>query len=142
MLTWQIGEAADQHALRLVSEGVLQFGRAQAVGGQALPLVCLVRDQQEVVAGGTGRTEFGRLFINHLWVTEAWRGQGLGTQVLARMESAALDRACVDALIETLSDRTAALYERCGYTPLAVIPRYVGPFNRHTLLKPLSGRPC
>jgi catechol 2,3-dioxygenase-like lactoylglutathione lyase family enzyme len=43
----------------------------------------------------------------------------------------------VDAIVETLNDRVAALYRRCGYEVIAALPGYVGPFTRHILLKRL-----
>jgi GNAT superfamily N-acetyltransferase len=97
----------------------------------------LVREADQVVAGGTGRTEFSRLFVNYLWVTEPLRSRGLGQQVSAMLESAARERGCVDALIETLDDHVASLYVRWGYTAVATIPTYVGRFTKHVLVKPL-----
>jgi hypothetical protein len=56
------------------------------------------------------------------------------------LEKAAYARGCKDALIETLNDRTANLYTRLGYESVAMIPRYVGSFTKHVLVKPLDRR--
>ena len=84
--------------------------RRQAAGGNAQPITCGLHEDGQLIAGATGRTEFRRLYIGYLWVDEAWRGGGIGTEVLRRIEAQALQRGCVDALIETLSDRTADWY--------------------------------
>jgi len=141
MREWSIDELTEAADLAVLSEGVTQFGRSQAIGGNARPIACLLREDRHVVAGGSGRTEFYRLFINYLWVTESLRSRGLGSQVLARLELAAIERGCKDALVETLSDRTANLYARLGYRPVATIPSYVGSFTKHVLVKPIAGRP-
>ena len=142
MLRWSILEKATTDELAALSEGVTQFGRALAIGGNPQPIACLVREGNAIVAGGSGRTEFSRLFVSYLWVAEHLRGKGLGTEVLARLESAAQERGCTDALVETLNDRVAKLYARVGYEPLETIPRYVGPFTRHILLKSLATGPA
>ena len=140
MRTWRITDAPTPEELAAVTDGVLTQGRAlaAAAGGDARPIACLVSEGAGIVAGASGRTEFNRLFVSFLWVAPQFRSQGLGTEMLARLESAAIDRGCSDVLIETLSDRVALLYRRLGYAPVATI-RYVGPFLRHTLIKPLGG---
>ena len=136
-LTWTLHAHAPDEDLQVVAEGVFSHGRAQAWDGNAEPIACLVRDGTRVVAGGSGRTEYRRLFVSHLWVDESRRRQGLARRILQALESQALRRGCRDALIETLDDGVAALYGRLGYRSVAVVAGYVGPFNRHILTKPL-----
>ncbi len=138
VLHWSVGYEFSEEELRVVADGVLRHGRSVAAAGQATPIACLLRQESEIVAGAAGRTEFGRLFVEYLWVAEGYRQQGLGTEALARLEEAARDRGCRDAVIETLDDRVAGLYRRQGYEQLAYIPGYVGPFNRSILLKRLG----
>jgi len=146
MRTWRVvddvsSEGTSEDA-RAISDGVVSHGRgvaARAGGGDATPLACFVHDDGTLVAGLVGRTEFGRLFVHWLWVAPAARGKGLGSAVLARAERQAQERGCADALIETLEAPTARLYERLGYRQVSVLP-YVGPFSRHTLVKPLQHR--
>lgn len=135
---WSIEIDAIANDLTIISDGVFTFGRGQAFDSDSQPIACFLRDGDVVIAGATGRTEYRRLFINYLWVQETVRGQGLGTETLQRIELAAVERGCQDALIETLDDRNAALYQVLGYRPVATIPRYVGRFARHILVKPLS----
>ena len=137
-LTWTLDARAPEEDLQVVAEGVFSHGRAQARDGNAEPIACLVRDGPRVVAGGTGRTEYRRLFVSHLWVTEDLRRQGLARGILQALEAEAAHRGCRDALIETLDDGVAALYGRLGYRSVAVVSGYVGPFNRHILVKPLE----
>ncbi len=139
MREWSVGREFEEADLRIVSEGVFQHGRDQAAGGNALPLACIVREDGVVIAGGSGRTEFRRLFVQYLWVEASRRGQGLGTQVLVRLETAAGEAGCHDCLIETLDDGIANLYVGLGYVQLAFVQGYVGPFNRHILRKQLVG---
>jgi GNAT superfamily N-acetyltransferase len=136
--SWELVEVADAADLATLHGGVTAAGRALAAEGQARPIACLVREAGRLVAGGAGRTEYARLFVNHLWVAEPLRGHGIGPQVLAALETAARRRGCTDTLIETLDDRVAELYRRCGYAEVARLPGYVGPFTRYVLVKPLA----
>ena len=121
-----------------IEDGVFSHGRAVAADGNAQPLACLMREGDELIAGALGRTEYGRLFIHSVWVAESYRGAGIGSETIVRMEQEALGRGCSDALIETLLDRNARLYERLGYESIAVIPRYVGTFTRYIMVKTLQ----
>lgn len=134
---WSIEDAPTDKDLAVVSAGVVKFGRAEAEGSDPRPLACFLREEGIIVAGATGRVEFGRLFVGYLWVREDLRGTGLGSSVLRRIEDAARERGARDSLIETMSDRTAHLYRRCGYVDIATIPRYVGSFTRYVMLKNL-----
>jgi hypothetical protein len=137
--SWAIEDDPSAADLAIVSEGVTRFGRAEAVGGNPRPIACFLRDSGKVIAGATGRTEFNRLFVSYLWVSEELRGQGLGSQALAMIEDAARARGSRDALIETLNDRNADLYQHLGYVLVASIQRYVGKFTKYVLVKDLRG---
>ena len=137
-LHWALEAAPDAADLAVVADGVTAHGRALA-RSDARPIACFVRRQGRVVAGASGRTELQRLFVNYLWVDEPLRRQGLATTLLQRLEAAARERGCADATLETLSDEGAAWYGRRGWRVAALVPRHVGAFNRHILVKPLAG---
>lgn len=134
---WSIEDRSAEQDLAVLSEGVTRHGRMEAAGGNPRPIACFLRNGSEIVAGASGRTEFDRLFIAYLWVADYMRGRGVGGEVLRRLETAAKGRGARDALIETLSDVTANLYRRWGYVEIASVPRYVGEFDKHILLKRL-----
>ncbi len=134
---WSIEKDAIAIDLEIVSDGVFTFGRSEAFDSDSQPIACFLREGHTVIAGATGRTEYLRLFINYLWVKETIRRQGVGQEALRRIEIAAAERGCQDALIETLSDNNADFYHGLGYRPVATIPRFVGRFTRHIMVKPL-----
>ncbi|MFO1329980.1 MAG: GNAT family N-acetyltransferase [Rubrivivax sp.] len=135
---WSTTDAPARADLDRLQDAVTAHGRALAADGDARPLACLLHDHDgRLVAGASGRTEYGRLFVAYLWVDVPLRRRGWGAQVLQRLQAAARQRGCVDAVLETLSDHTAAWYARQGWRTVGYVPRWVGPFNRHLLLKPL-----
>jgi GNAT superfamily N-acetyltransferase len=98
-LIWTIESQAPTEDVAIVVNGIFAQGRAQATDGNAEAISCLVRDAGCVVAGGSGRTEYRRLFVNHLWVAQQLRGQGIGTRVLLELEAVALQRGCQDIVV-------------------------------------------
>lgn len=135
MQEWKQDQALCPADLDAIRDGVILHGRQQTQGSDARDIACALYEGGELIAGASGRTEFQRLYVNYLWVQAERRGQGIGGQVLRQLEAQALKRGCVDALIETLQDETAALYEHLGYACVAHLHDYVPGFTRHTLLK-------
>lgn len=132
---WRRDDAVPQAALAAIREGVISHGRQQAQGSDALDIACALYEGEELIAGAWGRTEFQRLYVSYLWVRDADRDQGLGGDCLRQLEAQALRRGCVDALIETLLDEVAEIYEHLGYACIAHVHDFVPGFTRHTLLK-------
>lgn len=134
-LIWTLQAEAANEDLQLISDAVFSHIRSQALPANPHPIACLVREGDRLIAGGSGRTEYQRLFVNFLWVAEEYRGQGMARRILQKLESEAGRRGCHDAMIETLDDSVAHLYVRFGYHLVARLPHFLGPFTRHTLLK-------
>ncbi|MFN8194526.1 MAG: helix-turn-helix domain-containing GNAT family N-acetyltransferase [Nocardioidaceae bacterium] len=99
----------------------------------------LARSDDDVVAcGGVQRIGPGVGEIKRMWVHPGWRGAGLGTRTLRRLEEAARelghDRVRLDtndALVEAVS-----MYERSGY--VAIPPYNDNPYARHWFEKSLA----
>lgn len=138
MAVVEVSETAKPEDIEVIESGVVRHGRGQAVGGNARSVFAVVRDGGVLVAGACGRTEYGRLFVSSLWVGESLRGQGIGRRILEELEGEAVARGCMDALLDTLLPENVEFYARCGYTVIASIPRYVGPFCRTILVKQLA----
>ncbi len=142
MYEWSITDDASDNDLAIISGGVIGYGRSLAVDGNANSLDVFLRDDKVIVAGATGRTEYNRLFVNYLWVSEKIRRKGFGSKVLTKLEHAAMRRGCNDVLLETIGDDTAQFYFNCGYFSVARVPKYVGEFSKYILLKNFLNNLC
>lgn len=132
---WRRDGEVPAEDLAAIRDGVILHGRQQTQGSDAQDIAVAIYDEGGLLAGAHGRTEFQRLYVAYLWVDEAHRGQGLGSDCLRQLEAQALRRGCVDALIETLLDEVADLYERLGYVCISHVHDFLPGFTRHTLLK-------
>lgn len=81
-------------------------------------------DADRIMGGALGGIWGGWLHLNYLWVTEALRGHGYGSQLLARVEDQARARTCRGIFLETHSFQARPFYERRGYEIIGKIEDY------------------
>lgn len=99
-------------------------------------LAVLVYDSDsQLLAGLSGYTAWGWLYIRWLWVREDHRGQGIASSLLERAEQEAQKRDCVGAHIDTFNPQAHRIYEHHGYREFGSIPNFVGGATRSFLKK-------
>lgn len=130
--------APEAGELQHISRAVIAHDRASVGAGHPQPLACLARDNGHLIGGAAGRMELDRLYVEYLWVDAAHRRKGLGNRLLAGIEDAAKGAGCNECLIESLSHKTAAMYERAGYRSHARIDNYIPGLTLYVLLKSLT----
>ena len=80
-------------------------------------LAVLVRNPQtgKVVGGLYGRSEFGLVYVDWLFLPEDLRGAGIGSRVLAMAEEEGRRRGCTRIALTTLSVEAPGFYKKQGY---------------------------
>lgn len=101
-----------------------------------LAVLAYVTDQR-LIAGLSGYTAWGWLFIQWLWVDASQRGQGTAGQVLRQAEAEARTRGCRGAHIDTFNPVALRVYQRHGYAIFGEIPDFVAGRTRSFLSKSL-----
>lgn len=123
----RLGEGLTEHALPIT--GARGFR----------PLAVVVRDRELGLAGGAyGRINWSWLHVSLLWVAAAHRGRGWGRQLLEAMETAARERGCRQAHLDTFSYQAPGFYEGQGYTVFARLEDYPPGHERIFLRKTLA----
>lgn len=109
--------------------GQIELGERQQLG-------VLAHDATgELVGGVTGRLAVRWLLIHVAWVAEAYRGTGLGRQLMTAIESEAIERGCIGAQVDTLSVQAPGFYTRLGYAIVGTVPDCPPGHARHFLAK-------
>jgi GNAT superfamily N-acetyltransferase len=102
-----------------VIQGGLAAFNAQKTGYRDWrPLAALLRDPDtgETLGGMIGRTSYGLLFINTVFLPETMRGQDIGSKLLGMMEQEGVRRGCKSAFLFTITYQAPGFYERHGWT--------------------------
>jgi GNAT superfamily N-acetyltransferase len=125
--------AADREAIlgRLVE---FNYAHAPATAPEAL-CVGVVGDDGELSGGLYGTISYDWLAIELLFVPEALRNSGLGSQLLSRAEEEARERGCIGAWLDTFSFQARGFYEKLGYELAGTIPDHPVGGARYFLTK-------
>lgn len=134
--TTQLTDTADDSARTAIVRNLLAYNRSQTGIADHRPLAVLIHDEAGQVAGGLwGRTAYGWLFTELLFVPEALRGRGVGKDLLLQAEAEALARGSRGAWLDTFDFQARPFYERLGYECFGEIGDYPPGFSRYFMKK-------
>jgi GNAT superfamily N-acetyltransferase len=102
--------------LETIGGALAAFNESDVGPADRTPLAVVIRnDAGTIVAGISGYTAWGWLYVQWLCVAETQRGQGLAGKMLAAAEDEARKRGCHAAYIDTFNPIALKTYERAGY---------------------------
>ena len=112
-------------AVRTVTEGLIQFNSQARPDPDAAPITLAVRTPEgQICAGLLGRTAWGWLRVDKLWVSDTLRGNGVGKQLMTQAEHVAISRGCKGAHLDTFEFQAPGFYKQLGYTLFGQIDDY------------------
>lgn len=128
---------ADREA---VLDGLRSYNRGHAPGPAFREVALFARDGDGRIRGGLlGEIGWEWLHVQILWLDEAYRGRGYGSQLLAMAEREAKADGCRNAYLDTLEFQALPFYERHGYRVFGVLNDFPPGFRRFFLQKKLDG---
>lgn len=134
----EVTSAPPEKDLKLVGDSLAAFNEADVGPAERTPIAVLVRDEEgAVVAGVSGFTAWGWLYVQWLWVAESMRGQDIARRMLDAAEKEAVSRGCHGAWIDTFSPVALKVYERQGYRPFGTLEDFPKGRDRIFLQKKL-----
>ncbi|WP_431223006.1 GNAT family N-acetyltransferase [Serratia sp. L9] len=95
-------------------------------------------DSGNKIAGLTGSTVGNWLSIDLLWVSEALRGEGVGSKLMKTAEQQAVASGCRFARVDTFSFQARPFYEKLGYQLQMTLQNYPLEHERYFLTKILT----
>ncbi|MDX8514092.1 GNAT family N-acetyltransferase [Mesorhizobium captivum] len=111
--------------LAFLGESLTAFNDGDVGASARKALAVFVRDDAgAIVAGISGYTAWGWLYVQWLWVDEKLRGQRIAAGMLDAAEREAVARGCKAAWIDTFNPTAAKVYQRQGYQPFGTLPDF------------------
>ena len=105
-------------------------------GGDWIPQYLVGRDGAGVVQSGAKYVhEYDWLFVNWLWVGEAYRRQGEGRRLMGELEAEAHRSGCKGAFLDTFTFQAPDFYAKLGYREFGRLAGFPGGFDRIWLAK-------
>ena len=115
-LAHRIDEEVSAEDRDAVLRGLRAFNVSRIGPANDMPVELVVRNAEGAVIGGLlGMTKWGWLYVDKLWISEAARGHGFGSRLLARAEEIARERGCIGAYLSTFEHQARPFYEARGY---------------------------
>jgi GNAT superfamily N-acetyltransferase len=123
---------------RAVRKGLIAFNRTTPNYTLGHPLSVSLIDDGEIVGGATGDVRGPTLYVDLLWVADAYRGQDFGTKIMDLMEDEARRRGATQAYLDTYSFQAKPFYEKRGYAVIGKLEGFLEGIDKYWLAKSLG----
>ena len=111
-----VDERTTGETARTVAKGLSAYNTAKAGPPRYKRFAVSVRDERNAIRGGiVGYTVWNWCFVEMLWLDEAARSGGLGTELLQRAENRAVRMGARHVFLDTFSFQGDGFYQRLGY---------------------------
>src|SRR5438105_8730422 len=110
-------------AFQMLWMALVRFNEEKAGDARSHILSILLSDPAtgNVVGGLWGRSLWGSMYIDVIFVPEQLRRTGIGSMVMQRAEAEAIRRGCRSSWLDTYNLQARSFYERLGFTVFGVI---------------------
>lgn len=121
-----------------IHAGLNRFNHATVPDPGAKLMTLAMHDEAgELVGGLTGRSAYGWLRVDVLWVDDPHRRGGHGAALLAEAERIATARGCRSVHLDTHGFQAPDFYRRLGYTEFGRLPDYPQGYSHSFFYKDL-----
>ncbi|CCO48414.1 putative Acyl-CoA N-acyltransferase [Vibrio nigripulchritudo SOn1] len=121
-----------------IRNGLVEHNSQFLNGVERNKIAYYVTEKGEKTAGVTAEIFGSWLLINFLWVDKTCRGSGVGSELLAKLESYAKSKGCTSAMVDTFSFQAKPFYEKLGYECQMTLEQYPVSHARHYFTKQLT----
>lgn len=138
-LRYEAGPEPDPAAVEAVRRGLVAYNEQFTGEIPQTSVAAFVRDNTGRVRGGaTGYIGWGWLYVERLWVDEALRGNGVGRELMARIERLALAEGITRFQLGTTSFQALEFYQGIGYEVFAELHDHPPGFTDYFLKKTID----
>jgi GNAT superfamily N-acetyltransferase len=128
----------EQSVWGIVGHGISSYN-AQKAGDEHAQRICYAVQgpDQEVLGGVVAVIYWDWLYIDLMWLREALRGRGYGSQLLTLVEEEARKRGAKNAFLDTFSFQAPEFYQKHGYRIFGELKDFPAGHQRYFMTKQL-----
>jgi len=124
----------DPRTRQAVFAGLLAFNQRFAKRKQK-DFTITALDGQRIIGGAIGESKFDWLFVQMLWVDETSRHGGIGSRIMADVETLAKRRKCAGVFLDTFSFQAPKFYAKLGYRRIGTLVGHPRGFAKYWYAK-------
>lgn len=127
-----------QTEINQVIRGLVAHNKASHLAPvEYMPVGIFTTDQStgKITGGLTGHAGYDWFFIQYLHLPAALRGQGIGTQLVRRLETWANDRGLIGLWVDTFEFQAKGFYEKQGFSVFGTLEDHPVGSRRYFLQK-------
>jgi GNAT superfamily N-acetyltransferase len=122
---------------KAVLGGLIRYNNEKMGKQKYKRLAVSLREKKKIVGGIVGEVWMTVLFIQLFWIDERFRGKGVGTKLIRKIEDEARRFGAVRSYVDTMSVQAPGFYRACGYKAFGSINGYPDGVTRYWLTKTL-----
>ncbi|HAU0772529.1 TPA: GNAT family N-acetyltransferase [Legionella pneumophila] len=123
---------------KMIRDGIVNFN-APFTGSKPERYSIYVKDNENNIVGGAiVYAHKSSIYVDALWVSEKYRGRGIGAELLRGVETEAIKRGIPESTLDTFSFQAEGFYLKQGYKHLGIIKNYLEGHDRIYLRKKLK----
>ena len=122
---------------KAVLGGLIRYNNEKMGKQKYKRLAVSLREKKKIVGGIVGEVWMMVLFIQLFWIDERFRGKGVGTKLIRKIEDEARRFGAVRSYVDTMSVQAPGFYRACGYKAFGSINGYPDGVTRYWLTKTL-----
>lgn len=138
MMNFRIISDGNERDINEIHEMLKEYNLSHREASQSVPIGVFLEDESSrKFAGLTGETFGNWLCIHFLFVSEQFRGKGIGSRLLETAEAESKRRGCKHAFVDTFSFQAPGFYKKHGYREVFTLEEYPYTGKRHYYTKEL-----
>ena len=121
---------------RIIFTGLRAFNVAVIGDPHEQPVDVFARDENGRVVGGlVGHIKWRWLYVAKLWLPDALRGTGVGSEIMSKAEEHAWSAGCLGVHLDTFEYQALPFYRKLGYELFGTLEGYPPGYRQYYLKK-------
>jgi len=107
----------------------------ERTSGPRIDISFVMKDETKIIGACFCNTFSNCLYIDVMWLDEAYRGRGYGKLMISQAEKVGKENGCVFSHTTTFNYQSPEFYQACGYEVFSEIREYPGDIVQYFLKK-------